>query len=154
MGKELFELMGKMMQAMAAMAETHQSMSRLFEPLTQKGAATDEWREEWLKLFKQWGMMPPPAWLKSTPDFFKGLAEFFDQFGLVPKGEQLELIKKYEALKEKLAEKEETIKHLQKLLAEEKKKESDLAMSFQELTEKVTGSNRELLEHFLKLFKI
>ena len=73
---------------------------------------------------------------------------------MVPKDKHLALIKKYEELKEKVADQEETINHL-RLLLEEKKAESqeELVQGFQDLIEKQSKQFQETMETFGSFFK-
>lgn len=52
------------------------------------------------------------AWQRSIRNFQSSLRQYFDMLGVVPKSEHVELIKKYEALKEKVDDMQETIRHL------------------------------------------
>ena len=73
---------------------------------------------------------------------------------MVPKDKHQALIKKYEELKEKVADQEKTINHLRFLL-EEKKTESqeELVEGFQDLIEKQSKEFHEKMETFGRFFK-
>jgi len=53
---------------------------------------------------------------KAKEDFHKSFTEYVSMMGMTSKAEYLNLVQKYEKLKEKCADHEETIKHLQMLL--------------------------------------
>jgi uncharacterized coiled-coil protein SlyX len=72
----------------------------------------------------------------------------------VPKNEYLELVGKYEKLKEKFALQEETIKHLRMLVSDSKvKDQGELAQQFDELIRKQNDQFQNLVENFSKAFK-
>ncbi len=73
--------------------------------------------------------------------------------GVVPKDEHLTLIKKYEALKEKVAAQEETIKHLRMLLEEKGTGQGDMIRGFQDLVKKQTEQFQELMKDFSHSFE-
>lgn len=54
---------------------------------------------------------------RTFEEFLKTSREYFSMMGIVPKDEHLSLVEKYEKLKEKCNEQEETIKHLKMLLS-------------------------------------
>lgn len=94
------------------------------------------------------------AWKKASENFLKSFDDAMGLMGMVPKGKHLLLIKKYEALKEKVAAQEETINHL-RLLLDEKKTESqeELVQGFQDLIEKQSRQFQETMETFGSFFK-
>ena len=57
-------------------------------------------------------------WKKSEDDFRESFKEYLNLLGMVPREEYAALARKYEELKEKVAEQEETIKLLRMLLEE------------------------------------
>lgn len=65
-----------------------------------------------------------PAYLetlkKASENFLESFKDYLDLMGMVPKDKQLALVQKYEALKEKVADQEETIKNLNLLLEEKR----------------------------------
>ena len=74
--------------------------------------------------------------------------------GMVPKNEHLELVKKYEELKEKVADQEETISHLRMLLEQRKAESQDeLVQGFQDLIDKQSKQFQQTMETFGSLFK-
>lgn len=95
------------------------------------------------------------AWKKAEEDFKQSFKDYMGMFGLVPKNEQLELVKKYEELKEKFASQEETIKHLRMLLSESTKlkDQGELAKQFDDLITKQNDQFQYLMDNFSKAFK-
>ena len=94
------------------------------------------------------------TWKKASEYFQKSFKDYLDLMGVISKEEHLALIKKYEALKEKVDAQEETINHL-RLLLEEKKTESqeELVKGFQNLVEKQSKQFQETMESFGSFFK-
>ncbi len=94
-------------------------------------------------------------WQKANEQFLKSYAEFLDGMGVVPKTDHLRLVKKYEALKEKAAEQEETIRHL-RMLADEKapdEEEQEAAVqSFQEILQRQTEQFQELMGRLSRFY--
>ncbi len=94
------------------------------------------------------------AWMKAQEDFRKSFSEFFSLVGFVPRSEHLELMQKYEELKTKAASQEETINHLQMLLAEATKKEyREASKQFDGLMQKQSEQFQNLMEQFGRFFK-
>lgn len=93
-------------------------------------------------------------WETASENFLNSFKDYLNLMGMVPKEEHLALIKKYEDLKEKVADREETINRL-KLLLEEKKVESqkELIQGFQDLMEKQSEKFQETMETFGNFFK-
>lgn len=58
-------------------------------------------------------------WKKAEDDFRRSFKDYLNLFGVVPREEYASLVRKYEDLREKAAEQEQTIKQL-RMLAEEK----------------------------------
>jgi len=94
------------------------------------------------------------SWEKASENFLNSYKDYLNLMGMVSKDEHLELIKKYEELKEKAAAQEETINHL-RLLLKEKKTESqeELVQGFQDLIEKQSKQFQETMETFGSFFK-
>ena len=91
---------------------------------------------------------------KASENFLESFKDYLDLMGMVPKEEHLALVQKYEALKEKVADQEKTIKNLQ-LLLEEKRAESqdELVLGFQDLIEKQSKQFQETMETFGSFFR-
>lgn len=87
-------------------------------------------------------------WREANERFLNSYGEFLDGMGVVPKADHLRLVKKYEALKEKAAAQEETIRHL-RMLADEKapgeEEQEAAAQSFQEILQRQTEQFQELM---------
>ena len=94
------------------------------------------------------------AWKKAEEDFRRSYTECMNLMGLVPKNEHLELVCKYEELKEKCASQEETIKHLRMLLSESKlKDQGDLTRQFDYLIKKQNEQFQSLVDNITKAYK-
>jgi small-conductance mechanosensitive channel len=68
--------------------------------------------------------------------------------GVVPKADHLRLVKKYEALKEKADQQEETIRHLRMLVNQkgpDQSQQAAAAEGFQEILQRQTEQFRELM---------
>ncbi len=86
---------------------------------------------------------------KSQEDFQKSISTYLAMIGGVPRGEHLDLIRKYEELKEQVTSQKETIKHLRTLLAEEKKVEhKELTGQMQDLIHEQSRQFKRLMENF------
>lgn len=85
---------------------------------------------------------------KAAKDFQKSFEEYLKLLGFVPLQEHLELLKKYEALKEKAAAQEETIKHLLMLLDEKGLVQGEMVRDFQDLVKKQAGQFQDLMKGF------
>jgi hypothetical protein len=93
------------------------------------------------------------SWQNAAENFQRSFKDYLRLMGLVTKEEHLRLVKKYETLKEKAAEQEETIRHLRMLLEEKQdKSQKDLAEGLQSLMEKQTRQFQRTMEAFGKSF--
>ena len=93
------------------------------------------------------------VWKKASEDFQKSFKDYLLMMGIVPKDDHLVLVKKYEAIKETLAAREETIKHLRMLLAEKNvNAQGELAKGFQELIERQSEQFQEVIETFGRFY--
>jgi len=94
------------------------------------------------------------TWKQASENFQKSFKDYLRLMGVVPKDEHLTLVKKYEELKEKVADQEETIKHLRMLLEEKKvETQGELVQGFQEIIEKQSEQFQETMETLRKFFK-
>ena len=98
-----------------------------------------------------------PDFLKASKnaadDFQKSLKGYLDLMGVVRKDEHLKLVGKYEDLKKKAADQEETIKHLRMLLDEKGIAQGEVPKGFQDLIKKQTDQFQDLMKgfgHFLE----
>ena len=93
-----------------------------------------------------------PDFLKASKnaadDFQKSLKEYLDLMGVVRKDEHLKLVGKYEDLKKKAADQEETIKHLRMLLDEKGIAQGEVPKGFQDLIRKQTDQFQDLMKGF------
>ena len=94
------------------------------------------------------------TWKKASENFHKSYKDYLRMMGVVPKDEHLELVRKYEEIKKKVAAHEETIKHLRMLL-EEKKAETqgEFVKGFREILEKQSEQFQETMETLGSFFK-
>lgn len=86
------------------------------------------------------------TWENAAKDFQKSFQDYLKLFGVVPMQEHLELIKKYEALKEKAAAQEETILHFKTLLDQKGPDLGNMAERFQELLKRQTDQFQNLMK--------
>ena len=94
------------------------------------------------------------TWKQASENFQESFKDYLRLMGVVPKDEHLALVKKYEELKEKVADQEETIKHLRMLLEEKKvETQGELVQGFQEIIEKQSEQFQETMETLRKFFK-
>jgi hypothetical protein len=94
------------------------------------------------------------TWEEASENFLNSFKNYLDLMGMVPKNEHLALVKKYEELKEKVADQEETINHL-RMIVEKKKAESqeELVQGFHDLIDKQSKKFQETMESFGSFFK-
>ena len=94
------------------------------------------------------------TWKQASENFQESFKDYLRLMGVVPKDEHLALVKKYEELKEKVADQEETIKHLRMLLEEKKVEiQGELVQGFQEIIEKQSEQFQETMETLSRFFK-
>jgi hypothetical protein len=86
-------------------------------------------------------------WEQSKKDFERSLTEYLSLMGVVPKQEHLELVEKYEELKQKAASQEETIVHLRQLfLKGEQLDHKEFRTGFEELIKKQSDDFQRLIK--------
>ncbi len=85
------------------------------------------------------------TWEKAAKDFQRSFKEYLKLFGVVPMQEHLELVKKYEALKEKLTAQEETINHLRMLLDQKAGNVGNVVRDYQDLIKKQADQFQKLM---------
>ena len=94
------------------------------------------------------------AWEKAEKEFKQSFNDYISMLGFVAKNEHLELVGKYEELKEKFDSQEETIRHLRLLLSESKlKDQGELAKQFEDLISTQNNQFQGLVDKFSKAFK-
>lgn len=84
-------------------------------------------------------------WEQSKKDFERSLTEYLSLMGVVPKQEHLDLVEKYEALKEKAALQEETIVHLRRLIEGKHLDQTEFQTGFETLIKKQSDDFKKLL---------
>ncbi len=85
------------------------------------------------------------AWEKNSAEFQESFKQFLAMFGVVPKEEYISLVKKYEELKKRVGDQEETIRHLQLLLGEKSADQGETVKVFQSLIEKQSEQFMEMM---------
>jgi hypothetical protein len=93
------------------------------------------------------------AWREASDTFQNSLRDFLKLMGVVPRQEHLALVKKYEDLKKKAADQEETIKHLRMLLEKEGMDQGEAVKRFQDLVKEQTEQFQDLIKGFGRLFE-
>lgn len=102
---------------------------------------------------KETGLLPDSGnWNKATTAFSRSLADWMGLMGWVPADEHRTLKRKYNALKERVAAREETIRHLRNLLNKEGNPHAEVILGFAELVQKQTSEFQDLLEGMGKAF--
>jgi len=154
MDKQFLEFWGNYLIQVAKgqqrMDDLHQWMSRGlkgFEDLTslfRKAYGLEEVRRD----HPDFGKM----WKEAEEKFRESYAESLKLYGMVPRSEHLELVRKYEALKEKCADQQETIAHLKALLEAGGADQNELMRSFQELARKQGDQFQKFMESLGTLY--
>jgi uncharacterized coiled-coil protein SlyX len=96
------------------------------------------------------------AWTQAEESFKKSWGDYMALFGVVPRDQYLDLVRKYEELKERAASQEETIHHLRILLSEGKNPRYDhdaAARQFDEVIKKQGEQIQKLMDNFGQIFK-
>jgi len=94
------------------------------------------------------------TWENAANSLQKSYKEYLNLMGMVPRNEHLALIKKYEDLKQEVADQAETIKHLRMLLnARGADDQAEVIKSFQDLMNKQSKQFQELTENFGRFFQ-
>jgi hypothetical protein len=91
-------------------------------------------------------------WQQAQEDFRQSLRDYLGLMGMVPREEYLELAGKYEGLKEKVADQEETIKQLRLLLADKGLDFNTVTSEFQELMQKQGDQFQKMLQGLGEIF--
>lgn len=89
---------------------------------------------------------------QSLEDFQKSFKEYLGLMGIVPREEHLALVRKYETLKERCAEQEETIRHLKMLLSGAKNGRNGLSEQFQDLVKNQSELFQQMMSDFGQCF--
>jgi hypothetical protein len=85
-------------------------------------------------------------WKKAEADFRESFKEYWSLLGMVSREEYAALARKYEELKEKVAEQEETIKYLRLLLDEKGMGLEAATLEFQKLIQKQGEQFQKLVQ--------
>jgi hypothetical protein len=85
---------------------------------------------------------------KAVDEFQRSFKDYLSLMGIFPREEYLALVEKYEKLKEKCAEQEETIKHLKLLLGAKTVDQGDAIKSLQD----IARNQSELFHNMMKDF--
>lgn len=94
------------------------------------------------------------SWENASESFLNSYKNYLNLMGMVSKDEHLTLIKKYENLKEKVADLEETNNHLRMLLDQRKaESQEELVQGFHDLIDKQSKQFQETMETFGSFFK-
>jgi len=92
-------------------------------------------------------------WKKAVTDFQKSFQDYLGLMGVVPKHEHMKLVKEYEELKQRVADQEETIKHLRMLLDESLAYDQTTVInSFQDMIKEQSEKFQELTDSFGQFF--
>lgn len=87
-------------------------------------------------------------WKKASDDFSQSYNDYLQTMGMMPKDEHLNLVRKYEELKQKCEAQEETIRHLRMLLSEKGYDQSEAVSAFQGLIKNQSAQFQELIGQF------
>jgi len=89
---------------------------------------------------------------KAQADFQESFKDYLSLFGVVPKEEHLALVKKYEELRQRVTDLEETNRHLRLLLEDKGFDQSKVITGLQELMVEQGEQFRKLMESFTGLY--
>ncbi len=170
MDKQLLEFWGNALINMAKSQEQMESMTKWMHQGMKLGL---NGMEAWTKLCNQTlgpagnseksagkkeedktDPIPPQArsWEKSMQDLQASLSGFYDFMGVVPKQEHMRVVQKCEAMKQRIADLEETVKHLRMMQKEENGDQSMVVKDFKRMIAQQTEQFQELIKNTEKLF--
>ena len=94
------------------------------------------------------------TWEQAAKDFQESFKDYLNLMGVTSKDEHLTLVRKYEHLKKKTADQEETIKHL-RMLQNEKwvADQGEVVKGFQDLVKSQSEQFQELTESMSRFFQ-
>ncbi len=110
--------------------------------------------EDFTTLFRQaYGLEPSEKdsqdfqqiWEKAEADFNNSFQEYLRLLGVVPRGEYVELARKYEELEKRLAEEQETNQRLRQLLSDKGLDFALVTLEFQKLVKRQGEQFQELI---------
>ncbi len=93
------------------------------------------------------------TWEQASEEFQKSFKEYLNILGVVPKEEYIALVKRYEDLKVRVRDQEETIRHLQMLLGEKGADQGESVKVFQDLMKKQSEQFVEMMDSVGEYFK-
>ena len=148
MNKDFLELWGKAFTEMAKMAEGPQAFFHLF----QNGFARKEPKPD--PRYEQFVSLCQRAFGKEGIDTFNAvLKEFYDNVGVVPRTQYNERREKYEALKRKVKNLEETLQALKEKVEGKTGLPYDLVDQWEKTMKQYADINREFFKELGKFFK-
>lgn len=162
MDAKFLELLGNILVGSARNTQqSEQFFQWLQSGFADMGSKKPPWEEsggnEIFDLFRSWYGLEelskqPSEYGKVTEEAFSkfndSLKDSFLSMGFVPRKEHLELVEKYEKLKAKHAELEETVEHLKMLL----QGQSDMADQFKDMVNQQGEVYQEMMDQFGTLF--
>ena len=104
-------------------------------------------------LHSHWVLIGSQAWEKASENFKKSYHEWLNLMNVIPKSEYQNLQKKCEALKDKIAAQDETIRHLRDLLSDKGLPYADAVEGFTRMMEKQGHQFQELMNSMGRAFK-
>ncbi len=166
MDKQLLEFWGNTLINMAKNQEQMETMTRWMNQGTKLGLSG---LESWTDLFGRfWDTAPKaakkepgdgdtnpfqaPTWIRPMEDLQASINWFCDFMGFVPKQEHLEIVQKYEALKQRMADLEETVRHLRLVQREGNVDQGTVVNDFRRMIEQQTEQFQELMKNTEKFF--
>jgi hypothetical protein len=87
---------------------------------------------------------------KAVDDFQKSFKDYMSMMGVFPRDDYLALVEKYEKLKEKCADQEETIRHLKMLLGAKSGEQNEAIKSLQEIAKDQSELFQKMVKDFSK----
>lgn len=88
------------------------------------------------------------TWQNAARDFQETFQDYLNLMDVVPKGEHLKLVEKYDDLKKRAADQDETIAHLRMLVGARGIDQGEALMGFQDLITKQTAQFQDLMKGF------
>ena len=95
---------------------------------------------------------PQKTWANALKDFQKSFQDYLSVYGVVSKKEHLALVEKYEKLKARCIDQEETIRHLRMLLEDRKEEQSNTATQLQDIVRSQGELFQKMVTDFSQYF--
>lgn len=95
---------------------------------------------------------PQKIWAEALKEFQKSFRDYLTFSGVVSKKEHLALVEKYEKLKIRCIDQEETIRHLRMLLEDRKEVQSDTATQLQDIVKSQGDLFQKMMTDFSQYF--